>query len=114
MSWRIIIESNICKNKCDKFHQKNSAGKYEYVNNCAGDKFIISSKKECVGDCPLGENFIGANRYYKSGSSSDDGKFYRSVKSIKDKDGNILSNIYQCHNSLNSNEYKVYQSYWLV
>ena len=104
------IESNVCKNKCDKFHQKNSAGKYECVNNCAGDKFIVSSTRECVDDCPLGENFIGANRYCKSGCSPEDGQFYRSVKPIKDKDDNILSYIYQCHNSLKSNEYKVYQS----
>ena len=88
-------ENGNCMVKCsaDKYYEKNE-GKQDYSCklNCDGDKYI-SSTKECVKFCPLGENFIGAGNKCKSScDSSQDGEYYYNISVV----GNIEYNIYQC------------------
>lgn len=108
------IDSNECKNNCNgKFYQKNKKGNYECVNNCDSKKFISSSKNECVDACPLGEHFIGENRKCKAVCGSEDGEYYRAYKDIKESEeanAKTLYTIYQCHNSINNDEFYVYNS----
>ena len=109
------IESDMyCKAKCDKFYQKvESEGKnikYECVNNCNTNQFISSSSFECVDICPIGENFIGANRYCKNKCNFEDGYYYRFLDKPDNNDNNLQYKIYQCHNSIKEEEYFVYGS----
>ena len=63
--------------------------------------------------CPLGEHFIGVNRKCKTVCGSEDGEYYGAYKDIKESEeenGKTLYNIYQCHNSINNDEFYVYNS----
>lgn len=90
-------ESNKCRIKCENkpYYRKTNNGDYECTDNCEENEFI-SSLNECVLNCSLGENFIGAGNRCKSECDPYiDGEFYTKLGDNINNEGLNFS-IFKC------------------
>ena len=103
----LFEENRICKSICSSnlYYKKKEDNSLECVVNCESNQYI-SSTRECVSICPLGENFIGTGKQCKSKCDPYiDGEYYKKRSDIGVNE-NLKYQIYEC--SKRCNDFLIY------